>query len=43
MLFDPKSDPFEMTNLADDPKYAAVRAELSALTQAYAAKLPPPA
>jgi iduronate 2-sulfatase len=40
MLFDPKADPLEMKNLADDPKYAPVRAELSALTRAYAAKLP---
>ena len=39
MLFDPKSDPFEMKNLANDPKHAAVCAELSALTRSYAAKL----
>lgn len=32
----------EMTNLADDPKYSSVRAELSALTRTYAAKLPAP-
>lgn len=31
-----------MTNLADDPKYSSVRAELSALTRTYAAKLPAP-
>ena len=40
MLFDPKADPLEMTNLADDPRYASVRAELSALTRKYAAALP---
>jgi arylsulfatase A-like enzyme len=39
MLFDPKNDPFEMKNLADDPKFAAVRAELSGLTRRYAAQL----
>ncbi len=39
MLFDPHADPFEMTNLADDPKHATVRAELSALTRKYAAAL----
>jgi iduronate 2-sulfatase len=39
MLFDPKSDPLEIKNLADDPKYAAVCAELSALTRKYAATL----
>lgn len=39
MLFDPKADPLEMKNLADDPKHAAVRAELSALTRSYAARL----
>jgi arylsulfatase A-like enzyme len=39
MLFDPKADPLEMKNLADDPKYASVRAELSALTRQYAANL----
>src|SRR5262249_61322148 len=31
MLFDHEADPHEMKNLADDPKYAPVRAELSAL------------
>lgn len=40
MLFDPKADPLELKNLADDPKYSAVRAELSALTRAHAAKYP---
>jgi iduronate 2-sulfatase len=39
MLFDPKADPLEMKNLADDPKYASVRADLSALTRKYAARL----
>jgi arylsulfatase A-like enzyme len=39
MLFDPKADPDELKNLADDPQYASVRAELSALTRAYAAAL----
>ena len=39
MLFDPKADPLEMKNLADDPKFAQVRAELSALTKKYAANL----
>jgi iduronate 2-sulfatase len=39
MLFDPKADPFEMNNLAADPKYAAVGAELSALTRSYAATM----
>ena len=37
MLLDPKNDPLELKNLADDPRYAPVRAELSALTQKYAA------
>jgi arylsulfatase A-like enzyme len=35
MLFDPHADPFEMKNLADDPKYAKVRAELSPLVRQY--------
>jgi iduronate 2-sulfatase len=43
MLFDPKADPLEMKNLADDPKFAPVRAELSALTRKYAASLVKPA
>ncbi|HVU34725.1 MAG TPA: sulfatase [Opitutaceae bacterium] len=37
MLFDPHGDPLEMTNLANDPKYAEVCRKLSALTRAYAA------
>ncbi|HVT71861.1 MAG TPA: sulfatase [Lacunisphaera sp.] len=39
MLFDPSADPLEMTNLAGDPKYAAVIAELSPLARRYAASL----
>jgi arylsulfatase A-like enzyme len=39
MLFDPHADPFEMKNLADDPAYARVRAELSPLARTYAANL----
>ena len=41
MLFDPKNDPLEMKNLANDPHYAPVCAELSLLTRKYAAKLVP--
>ena len=43
MLLDPGTDPLEMTNLADIPQYAKVRAELSALTANYAANLIQPA
>ncbi len=43
MLFDPKNDPLEMKNLANDPQYASVVAELSKLTRDYAALLPKPA
>jgi arylsulfatase A-like enzyme len=39
MLFDPKADPLEMKNLADDRQHAQVRSELSALTRNYAAAL----
>ena len=39
MLFDPKTDPLEMKNLADDPQHAKVCAELSSLTRSYAANL----
>ena len=39
MLFDPNSDPLEMRNLADEPKFARVCAELAALTRKYAATL----
>ena len=34
-LFDVHADPMELTNLADDPKHAAVRAELSKLVNTY--------
>jgi arylsulfatase A-like enzyme len=37
MLFDPRADPLEMKNLANDEKYKSVCAELSALTRKYAA------
>jgi arylsulfatase A-like enzyme len=37
MLFDEQNDPEELKNLADDPKFASVRAELSPLVQRYAA------
>jgi hypothetical protein len=33
MLFDEQSDPHEMKNLADDPAYADVKAELSSLAR----------
>jgi arylsulfatase A-like enzyme len=35
MLFDVHADPMELTNLADDPKHAATRAQLSKLIAAY--------
>ena len=35
LLFDVHADPLELHNLADDPKYAATRAELSKLIAAY--------
>lgn len=35
MLFDRHADPLELTNLADQPKHAAARAELSSLIAAY--------
>ena len=35
MLFDQQADPHELSNLADDPKLAAVRQELSGLVRAY--------
>lgn len=38
MLFDIVADRYEMKNLADDPKYTKVRAELSSLVRAYASK-----
>ena len=37
MLLDPKADPDELKNLADDPQYQSVRAELSTLVQKYGA------
>lgn len=39
MLFDEDADAHDMNNLADDPKFAAVKAELSALAKKYAAGL----
>jgi arylsulfatase A-like enzyme len=39
MLFDPHADPLEMKNLANDPQYRSVVAELSILTRKYAAEL----
>jgi arylsulfatase A-like enzyme len=39
MLFDPKADPLEMKNLADDPQHAAICAGLAKLTRQYAANL----
>ena len=40
MLFDEAADPLELTNLADDPKLADVRRELSALVRQYSADAP---
>jgi arylsulfatase A-like enzyme len=37
MLLDPRADPDEIHNLAELPRYAAARAELSALVKAYSA------
>lgn len=39
MLFDPHRDPLEMTNLATDPKYATVCADLAKLTRHFATGL----
>ena len=39
MLFDPKTDPLEMKNLANDPQHAATCAQLAQLTRQYAAVL----
>jgi arylsulfatase A-like enzyme len=41
MLFDEHQDPHELTNLADHPDYASLRAELSALVKAHAAGVRP--
>ena len=35
MLTDPENDPFETKNLVDDPKYAAVKAELAPLVKEF--------
>jgi arylsulfatase A-like enzyme len=35
MMFDVHADPLELTNVADDPKHAAVRKQLSALIAHY--------
>jgi arylsulfatase A-like enzyme len=42
MLFDHDSDPHELKNLADDPAFASVRAELSALARTKAPGAPAP-
>lgn len=39
MLFDVEKDPFEIHNLASDPKYKSVCAELSALVRKYGARV----
>lgn len=39
LLFDIHADPYEIHNLADDPKHAPIRARLSPLVRAYAANL----
>jgi arylsulfatase A-like enzyme len=39
MLLDPKADPLELKNLAADPQYAKVCADLSAMTRQYASAL----
>jgi arylsulfatase A-like enzyme len=39
MLTDPVADRYEVKNVADDPQYASVRAELSGLVRNYAANL----
>lgn len=40
MLFDQQADPHELKNLADDPKFAEVRKELSGLVRVYAKGAP---
>jgi arylsulfatase A-like enzyme len=42
MLFDEQQDPLEMTNLANDPKHAAVVAQLSSMTRKYASNMGKP-
>jgi arylsulfatase A-like enzyme len=42
MLLDEAADPNEVKNLADDPAYASVRAEMSKLVQEHKAKWKPP-
>ena len=42
MLIDPKADPHELKNLANDPAYASVIAKLSPLVKAYASGHTPP-
>jgi arylsulfatase A-like enzyme len=39
MLFDPKADPLEMKNLANDAKYKPICSELASLTRKYATML----
>jgi hypothetical protein len=39
MLFDVKADPLEMHNLAYEPRFQNVCAQLSGLTRTYAARL----
>jgi len=43
MLLDPLNDPYEMTNLSNDPAYSHVREELSKLIHDHAAGLTAPA
>jgi iduronate 2-sulfatase len=40
MLFDQQSDPQELKNLADDPKFAEVKRELSVLVRTYSKRAP---
>jgi arylsulfatase A-like enzyme len=39
MLFDIQADPYEMKNLAENPKHVKVRAQLSPLVRSYAGSL----
>lgn len=41
LLLDPRNDPKELTNVADDPRNKAARTKLSALVQTYAARFRP--